>query len=295
MTDLTLHIEYLLRHHDCVILPGVGAFLRSRRPARYAETTGKLEAPKGEICFNSSITTSDGLLAHSVARMEGVSFEQAVTLVSSQAETLRSSLRNNGELTVGRLGLLKADDQGLISFHPAKRAYNRIFTPIRKETGTLHAPAALTQADTDRYLTLRIPRHALRVAAMIAALMLVALSTLLPSAQRNAAPGCHRQYASVIPLPAATQSEEEPKPVEAPAPAVEEAQYYLIVATFKTEGECREYIASQNDSARLGIVTSGKCSRVYSASASEADTLRQLMRNSEHKSLHPQSWIWERP
>ena len=36
MQELALHIEYLLKRHDCVIVPGFGAFLASRRRAAYS-------------------------------------------------------------------------------------------------------------------------------------------------------------------------------------------------------------------------------------------------------------------
>lgn len=34
MTDLSEHIEHLLRRHDCVALPGMGAFLAEYSPAK---------------------------------------------------------------------------------------------------------------------------------------------------------------------------------------------------------------------------------------------------------------------
>lgn len=45
METLGIHIEYLLQRHECVILPGIGAFIVSNDAARIDMATGEIILP----------------------------------------------------------------------------------------------------------------------------------------------------------------------------------------------------------------------------------------------------------
>lgn len=319
MQNISLHIEYLLRTHDCVILPGIGAFLRTRRPATCDEATGTISAPATQVCFNSSIVTSDGLLTHSVARRDKVSFEEASVMVSAAAESCRNALSHYGELAIGHLGLLRLDEEDRISFHPYRDLFDRIWTavspaaPTTDKTLEEEIPALMPDS---RYYVLRVSRRAVRYAAMVAVCLLTAATLMLPSANRTAPDmTVSRQYASVVPGVeklgagndrqasdasshatdlAGTGTEVETHE-QAAAVTEQPLRFYLIVATFSREDDCRKFIEMQPDSSSLGIISSGKVCRVYSAASSDRDALTATMASAEHKTLHPQSWIWENP
>lgn len=203
MQNISLHIEYLLRTHDCVILPGIGAFLRTRRPATCNEATGAISAPATQVCFNSSIVTSDGLLTHSVARRDKVSFEEASVMVSAAAERCRNTLSQYGELAIGHLGLLRLDEENRISFHPYRNLFDQIWTAVSPSMSTeVRTPEKMEPAPApdNRYYVIRVSRRAVRYAAMVAVCLLTAATLMLPSANRTAPDmTVSRQYASVVP------------------------------------------------------------------------------------------------
>lgn len=91
MTDnLSLHITTLLRRNDCVVVPGVGAFVATHRQATVAD--GVLTAPVREVSFNPALTYDDGLIASSVSRRLKISFEQARERVAAESALDRKSV-----------------------------------------------------------------------------------------------------------------------------------------------------------------------------------------------------------
>ena len=71
MYNLSLHIEYLLLHHDCVVVPGLGAFINVRHAAYFDAVTRVWHPMTREVRFNGALTHDDGLLSSSYARKEG--------------------------------------------------------------------------------------------------------------------------------------------------------------------------------------------------------------------------------
>lgn len=106
MIDLSSHIEYLLLSHDCVVVPGLGAFLVYEEPARYDGDSALFFPPHRSLGFNPAVTHSDGLLVGSVARKERISIEAASQHIQAEVLSFRHQLSQTGELPVGSLGVL---------------------------------------------------------------------------------------------------------------------------------------------------------------------------------------------
>ena len=68
MNHLILHIEYLLLRHDCVIVPGLGAFIATASPALIDVVKGPMLPPRRSVMVNQAVTTADGLLPNSIGR-----------------------------------------------------------------------------------------------------------------------------------------------------------------------------------------------------------------------------------
>ena len=113
MQELALHIEYLLKRHDCVIVPGFGAFLASRRRAAYSPES--VLPSSVEFFFNSAVCNDDGLLASSFARRNRLSFEEAKVVLAEESESLRAAIDSYGEATIGRVGVLRRGEEGTIT------------------------------------------------------------------------------------------------------------------------------------------------------------------------------------
>lgn len=124
MEILSLHIEYLLLHHDCVVVPGIGAFINVRQAPTFDSETGFIHAPYNEVIFNPSLKSDDGLLAKSFARKNEVSYREGAELMLRSIADLGNMLASEKEATVGRLGILCKEQEGNIRFHPYKSPRN---------------------------------------------------------------------------------------------------------------------------------------------------------------------------
>lgn len=120
MNMIAAHVEYLLRKHDCVVLPGLGALLCNYVPAHFDKSNPLSINPPGRaLAFNSMLVDSDGMLAWSVARREGICFEAASKKVADEITMLRRQLLAEGEIVFGRLGVFVTEGTGEVMFYPA--------------------------------------------------------------------------------------------------------------------------------------------------------------------------------
>lgn len=106
MLDIAEHIEYLLLCHDCVVVPGLGAFLVNDTHAYYDPKTCHFFPPKRTLGFNPEVRHNDGLLVASISRKEGMSIENARMALESEITAMRHQLGLTGEIAMGNLGSL---------------------------------------------------------------------------------------------------------------------------------------------------------------------------------------------
>ncbi|MGM9802623.1 MAG: hypothetical protein ACI308_00440 [Muribaculaceae bacterium] len=118
---MALHIDYLLSAHDCVIVPGWGAFLAQRACALSVEDSDVIRCPRRAITFNSSVNSNDGLLVNSLIRREGLSYDAAVKEVNDYVTALYKQVQYEGSVSIGRLGMFKKVEE-VIVFEPYYRA-----------------------------------------------------------------------------------------------------------------------------------------------------------------------------
>ena len=120
MENLTQHIEYLLQIHDCVIVPGIGAFISIYKAPAFDKNTSTISAPRREIRFNPALKTDDGMLANSIARKEQISYREGSEIMTRAIEALGQTILMEGEVTIGKLGVIKREEEGNIRFYPFK-------------------------------------------------------------------------------------------------------------------------------------------------------------------------------
>ncbi|MDE6559244.1 MAG: hypothetical protein K2K29_05115, partial [Muribaculaceae bacterium] len=125
MTPLILHIEYLIQFHECVILPGIGAFVTEYVPSRLDSESGIITPPSKSISLNRAIKHDDGMLATSIARKEGIKFEDARTLLYREINNITSTLLKNKTYPLGRIGRLVVDQDNRIEFLPHHIGFSR--------------------------------------------------------------------------------------------------------------------------------------------------------------------------
>lgn len=118
MISIIQHIQYLILTQDCVIVPGLGAFVAQYEPASFSPDGLTLMPPSRQLSFNASLTHDDAMLACSVTRREGVSYECAKSAVEQEVELIQRRLRNEGELSLPRIGTLRLTPHQTIEFTP---------------------------------------------------------------------------------------------------------------------------------------------------------------------------------
>lgn len=325
MNRLVLHIEYLLLRHDCVVVPGFGAFLNVYHPAYEDPKTGSFMPMTREIRFNSALKHDDGLLADSYARRERIPFAMARDLLRSDVAGLSHALAGDSTVPFGRLGYLQINE-GNVSYQPAdipSRAAARLgFMPVkpRAEVVMPHPIAqettAHTTADTERaasaktrsdaYYYIPVPKVLLRLTGVCLIVATVAMALILPFVRDR-----HEDQASVIPVRNITTFTQRSiaqvaDSVKAKVSMVadtdqnsvveprQENHFHLIVATFHSQDEAANFIAANNSKGyQLTNVASRKLFRVAAKSAADKETLLNELNSDTFRKAFPQAWIFD--
>ncbi len=314
MEQLALHIEYLLLRHDCVILPGFGAFINARCAAHYNPFTDRWIPMTKEVRFNQAVNHDDGLVANSYARKYSLTFHEARTLLNSDIKELRYLIENDGEVSLGRLGYVSAGDENTIRFSPFQTAeqtnrelgFVSVGTQLNSQefSDNANEKRAERSLDFDRNYYIPVNKTAAKVAASLLLVFIVAISALMPSSGRM-----EEDQASVVPVNALIDSAampmvQEPKEVYESQDSVPGndnlipensiKKYYLIVGTFRSEREAQKYINLNNgEESDLILVPSKTLFRVASASSNDKSELITELNSDSFKSRYSEGWIWE--
>lgn len=112
------HIEYLAAMHDCVVIPEWGAFIAHYTPAVISDDDDAVAPPQRQLVFNAEVNHNDGLLASSIVRREGVTFDEAVHTIAASVTIFRQLIAEGSELPMGHLGYFSAGPEGTMQFHP---------------------------------------------------------------------------------------------------------------------------------------------------------------------------------
>lgn len=308
MTDtISQHIATLLRRNDCVIVPGIGAFVATRREALVSENV--LLPPAREITFNPAMTHDDGLLATSVSRRLRIPFVQAREKVAAEIDLLRRRLRTEGAVSIAHVGMLRRRSGGRLDFMPGAAW-------IAMPSVNIVKPSSAVEVTTDReedraVAVVRLPLRLrwLRVAAAVAILSVLGFSLSTPIDIDTA----HHASLAAPMFTAPEEPEFEPMPepsglilnlATAPStgmisikekPAIKTPQpYVIVVGSLPTRAKAEEYIA-ETGIPSLEIIQSGNKFRVYAAEGSTPEDARAAAATiSGFSSRFPDAWVCRR-
>ena len=140
------YISQLLYRHQCVTVPGFGAFLTEIQSAHLHENTNAFYPPKKVISFNSNLKNNDGLLANHIAQLEKSSYENAVASIESEVVIWNSILQVNEKFTLKNIGELHLNSEKNIVFTPLENinylkesfGLNSFVSPAIKREQALH-------------------------------------------------------------------------------------------------------------------------------------------------------------
>lgn len=112
------HIFELLKHHDCVIITGLGGFILNRKPAYVNHITNTIYPPSKSISFNSSLIQNDGLLAQYIARKEKISYEEACLEIMKFSRKTKLKLQKKKDVVFDNIGFIQNNNSNKIEFTP---------------------------------------------------------------------------------------------------------------------------------------------------------------------------------
>ena len=119
MQSIPFHIAYLLTRYECVIVPGLGAFVVSSSDIEKANQEGILLPPENFLGFNPEIKHNDGLLANSIIKEKKISYKEANLLITRFVINISHSLDAGKRVRIPGVGTLFSKDNKNL-FHPDK-------------------------------------------------------------------------------------------------------------------------------------------------------------------------------
>ncbi|MCM1451114.1 MAG: SPOR domain-containing protein [Clostridium sp.] len=314
MNSLIRHIEYLMSRNDCVIIPGIGAVLARYQSARIDCDTLSIMPPTRVFAFNPMLKDSDGHLACSIAKAEGISYDAACSIVDSCAEAMLRQLHSQGEVAIGRLGILKFTDAS------ASPEFCAFVSPMSssatgglpeisfQEMPTAQAASAPLAPIARPYSPIgRFTRVAASVALLIGICFVAstpisvdsaALASLSPSVQRM--PAEELLPSGGPELPCAEEEASQPSEliiigsaesiieIDEPAQTQRAPKYLVIVGSFTSAAEAQKFI-SLNDPSWQIIEADGRI-RVYSEGFDNQSEAYKAVRQNREK--YSGAWVY---
>lgn len=179
MTNVQRHIQYLVASTDCVIIPGWGGLIACSTPARV--DGGRFLPPSRTVVFNPALTHDDGILASSLCRREGISYDAARAEIASEVGAMHSAYDASGIVAIPRVGTFRRLSDSTMRFDAdptgvAGASYAAL-SPISLADLQPLAPASDSGIKIPRE---SIGKRMLRVAAFIAILLGLALTLSTP-------------------------------------------------------------------------------------------------------------------
>jgi hypothetical protein len=326
MRNISQHITVLLRRHDCVIVPSIGAFIVDRKHASLSADGSTFTPPQRLVHFNADITHNDGLLASSIARQSRISFEQASARVSAEVALINRRLNTEGAINIAGVGTLHKGAEGKIEFIPSKLRTAilptlQINRPAAKPSKVIEV---VEQTEEKAVAVVRVPlRHRwLRAVAAIAVIFTLAFALSTPinieqaqnaslAAPMFTAPAVEKIEPLSTPdglelnmaTPPANAAmayakPEPPKPAE-PKPAAAQQtgrqRYVMVVASLQSMQQAQQFIAADHGGASLQVLQSGEKYRVYAVSGASHDEVRaKAAAIPGFAEKYPGAWVCQR-
>src|SRR5665213_3801442 len=110
------YLSELLFHHNCVVVPGFGAFVSTYASAKIHPAQHTFTPPSKQIVFNKHLQQNDGLLAQTIANEIQCSFDVAMKSVSKFSDEINAQLKAGKKVELHNLGTLSLDPEKNISF-----------------------------------------------------------------------------------------------------------------------------------------------------------------------------------
>lgn len=112
------YISELLYRYNCVMVPGLGAFLTQMKSAEIHKSTNAFYPPSKILSFNEQVVTNDGLLVSYMSDAEQISYEEMLKKVTEATTAWKLQLAKGEKISLENIGELKLNEAGKIQFQP---------------------------------------------------------------------------------------------------------------------------------------------------------------------------------
>ncbi len=210
MMELERHIESLLLHNDCVMVPGMGGFISHYESARYEESENTFLPPYRSLGFNPQLHLNDSVLVQSYMEVHHLSYDAALERMHHEVEEVMTGLRTTGRYELPRLGVFTINEEGSIMFEPKESG---LLTPSLYGLD-LYEFRPLTQEvamDAEPYIRIKV-RTLKRVAASAAAVfvgLLMVAGTFLGNHNSTKSEAGLISITKILPTPEEMSQEED--------------------------------------------------------------------------------------
>jgi len=194
--QLAKEIAFLLKAHDCVIIPDFGGFIGNYAPAVAHPVTHVFQPPRKQLVFNRNLRTDDGLLINRLTSSLNVSFHDARQWIQSFSQSLNERLFAGERLDLETVGYFTTDVERNIQFfantsenhlteayglYPVQAyAINRFPIPERRPDPVFVNHEVVPPVRQNRKTWKRV----LQLAPVAIASLLIAFNTSLPTGKR---------------------------------------------------------------------------------------------------------------
>ncbi len=168
--SISKHIIELLHKHDCVIIPGFGAFLTKSIPASHDNNV--FSPPKKSVTFNGMLKENDGLLANEISAKENISYNASLKQIKKEVKALLSLLKSD-KVEIDNIGVFQLNTEKKIQFQPNKDAN---FDPNSYGLESFTRNTRKIDDSKEKIKTLSIPDYAIKYAAIL--ILLIGISSI---------------------------------------------------------------------------------------------------------------------
>lgn len=104
-------ISALLFEQECVIIPGLGAFVANPENSQFIENEYRITPPFKNLIFNTQIRNNDGLLANRLVNSLNISYSQAMLQIQEFTDMIRLKVQKGETVVLPGIGsfFLKGD------------------------------------------------------------------------------------------------------------------------------------------------------------------------------------------
>jgi hypothetical protein len=175
MITIDRHISRLISRHDCVIVPGFGAFLAQRLPAYYNADDKLYLPPRRTLVFTPHVTMDDALLSTAYMEDYGISHNQATILMQDDVRKLKNELSRKGKVYLGDLGVLSMNIDGVVSFDASE---NGVDDP--ENHGFIPLPIPMMSHKKEQVISIPINRNRIAQYVALAAAIIIMFIFVTP-------------------------------------------------------------------------------------------------------------------